>query len=469
MLSAPRIVAILVRDLPVQVERQTRGPDASIIISDPICPDRVLSASADAQAAGVAAGMALQQARQAAPGALVLQPDEAEYHRRHEAASAALRAYTSAVETVALGEFLVDAHGLTANDVGLARELGAAVHAASTLAVQTGVARGRYPAQQAARLAAADSFQIVPPGNESRFLSPLPLTALPGLPGEALRRLHLLDIHTLGDFAELAKAAVMRQFGAEAYAPVIGWLHDLAGGRDSRPINPDVPPLRLARTFQLSDAVADLQILANIMGRLSERVSRALLQSGLEAESMTLAALATTGKTLQAGQAVKPPTADRSHLARLASQLLARLELADPVLVVTLSLYPLRHWTAGAQQIALVSLEAEARQRRLDESFELLTHRFGAGVIQPAAAVGAPAPFPLDIEAGPDGWPVRVEIAGESLGVVERDELWREERAWWASPVQRQYYRLMLDDGAYHVVFRDIMTGSWYLDRAWPQ
>ena len=70
---------------------------------------------------------------------------------------------------------------------------------------------------------------VVPKGDERRFLSSLPLTALPDPPIELARRLHLFGITTLGGFAELPHAAVVMQFGAEC-----GFFHDLARGIDPR-------------------------------------------------------------------------------------------------------------------------------------------------------------------------------------------------------------------------------------------
>ena len=93
----------------------------------------------------------------------------------------------------------------------------------------------------------------------------------------AQRRLELLDIHTLGHLTALKKAALLRQFGAEAFGPQVAWLYDLAQGQDPRPLSPDMPPLRLIRTLTLSEPVADRQILANVAARLSWRISQALV------------------------------------------------------------------------------------------------------------------------------------------------------------------------------------------------
>jgi DNA polymerase-4 len=470
MFTAPKLGFVLIPNLPVQAERLRRPPGVPLLVAHPVEPDRVLTMSDEAARAGVEAGMPLRQARQMVPRALVIEPDEADYHFRHEAVSAALQAYTPAVETVALGEFLVEARGFHLDDKSLALELNSAGHAASGLMVKVGVAPGRFTAQQAARQAAAGGILTVPAGQEAAFLAPLPITVLPGLPGEAQRRLELLDIHTLGHLAALKKAALMRQFGADAFGSQMAWLYDLALGHDPRPLNPDVPPLRLIRTFSLNEPVADRQVLLNVAGRLSWRISQALARNGYQAEALKLSALAVNGNELHAGQAVKPPTADEARLARLAGQLLGSLIITAPVMGLTFCAYPLRHWSAGAQQMALVSLEGQARQSRLTEALQLLQHRFGQAIVRIAARLGAPTPLKVEVRLkGACGCPADFEVGGWRRTVVGLDEQWREERHWWdLRPIRRDYYRVLLADGAFCNLFQDLVSGEWYLDRAWP-
>jgi DNA polymerase IV len=471
MFTPPRLSCILIPDLPIQVERLNRPANLPLLISHPVESDRIWAMSEEAALNGVEIGMALHQARQIVPAALVVEPDETGYHFRHEAVSAALQAYTPAIETVALGEFLVNVRGLNRDDPVVAQELSAAAHLASGLVVQAGLAAGQFTAQQAARQAAPGSFLVIPRGQEAVFLAPLSLAALPDLPGEAHRRLDLLDIHTLGHLTALKKAALQRQFGSETFGPQVAWLYDLAQGQDLRPLNPDVPPLRLIRTMTLSEPIADRQLLANAAGRLSWRISQTLTQNGYQAEALKLAALAVNGKEISGGQSVRPPTADEARLARLAAHLLGSLVLTTPVIGLTLSAYPLRHWTAGTQQLALVSIEGQARQSRLLETLQLLQHRFGQAIVRVAARLGAPAPLRVEVRLNRLGIPAVFELGGQQRTVVGLDEQWREERHWWDShrdPVRRDYYRVLLADGALCNLFQDLISGNWYLDRAWP-
>ncbi len=252
-----QIACVLAPDLPIQVERQRRKVDGPLLIAHPVDGATVFAMSDDAAEAGVLPGMSLYQARQIIPAALVIEPDEMTYHACHGSMEAALRAFSPAIETVGLGEFLVDARGLErshGNDQAIAEAMNAAARSASGLSGRVGLATGKFIAQQAARSAPPDGVRVIAPGDEARFLAPLPIGVLPNLPGETRRRLHLFDLHTLGDLARLSKPAVRRQFGGE-----MSGLYELARGSDPRPINPDVPPLRIVRSMRLTEPVVGLR------------------------------------------------------------------------------------------------------------------------------------------------------------------------------------------------------------------
>ena len=245
-----KVVCVWLPDLPIQLEQQRRHITLPILMPHPLDRSTIWAASPEVVEAGVQIGMSLYQAQQMAPTALVIEPDELAYHGCHGAVLAVLQGYSPLIETAGLGEFLLDARGLErlhGSDDELAGALAAAAQTAAGLVVRVGLAGGKFVAQQAARQAPANGAVVVPPGAEAGFLAPMPVGVLPYLPGETRRRLALLDLHTLGDLAGLRKPAVLRQFGAE-----LSGLYELARGNDPRPLNPDVPPLRIVRSLRLA-------------------------------------------------------------------------------------------------------------------------------------------------------------------------------------------------------------------------
>jgi hypothetical protein len=73
------------------------------------------------------------------------------------------------------------------------------------------------------------------------------------------------------------------------------------------------------------------------------------------------------------------------------------------------------------------------------------------------------APRPATVRPGAGGAP-------EALGEIEVDtvrEEWVVEDRWWTSrPLRRRYFELVLADGRNTVVFRDLVDGGWFEQRA---
>jgi hypothetical protein len=69
----------------------------------------------------------------------------------------------------------------------------------------------------------------------------------------------------------------------------------------------------------------------------------------------------------------------------------------------------------------------------------------------------------VEVCAGPGGAPVA--FAGREVDAVREE--WVVEDRWWTSrPLRRRYFELVLIDGRNAVVFRDLVDGRWFVQRA---
>ena len=72
-------------------------------------------------------------------------------------------------------------------------------------------------------------------------------------------------------------------------------------------------------------------------------------------------------------------------------------------------------------------------------------------------------PRPAHVRAGDGGIPAALgERAVESV----REEWMVEDRWWTGRPLRRRYFELVLTDGRNIVVFRDLVAGGWFSQRA---
>jgi hypothetical protein len=73
------------------------------------------------------------------------------------------------------------------------------------------------------------------------------------------------------------------------------------------------------------------------------------------------------------------------------------------------------------------------------------------------------APRPAAVRPDADGRPQA--IGGRAVESV-REEWVVEDRWWTGKPLRRRYFELVLADGHNVVVFRDLATRRWFLQRA---
>jgi hypothetical protein len=299
----------------------------------------------------------------------------------------------------------------------------------------------------------------LPPGEERAFLSPLPISVLPADP-EVQRRLVLLGVRTLGALAALPRPAIVRQFGAPA-----GPLYDLARGVDPRPVLPGAPPLQLARACAFEDPLADRSRLLAHAARMATELAGQLSRRGYQAEGLRIRLKEVGGLEHTAAGPAKPPSADARKLSRLAGRLLGELKPSGPVVALSLTVYPLRPFHLGATQLALFTGARDSRQERLHEALRRLRERFGEMIVVLASLVGPPPPRSIQVTTDPQGLPRALVWNDRFRGVETVYEAWRERRRWWSRPVERDYFRLETADGHVRVVFRDVRTGRWLLER----
>ena len=71
-------------------------------------------------------------------------------------------------------------------------------------------------------------------------------------------------------------------------------------------------------------------------------------------------------------------------------------------------------------------------------------------------------PRPVEVRTGPGGRPEAV--GGRAVEAVR--ESWLVEDRWWSDrPLRRRYWEVVTDDGRNLVVFRELASGTWRLQR----
>ncbi len=195
----------------------------------------VLAASYEAKAYGVRTAMGGAQARRLCPHAVVVEPRMSAYSDASKAAFAVFEATTPLVEGISIDEAFLDVGGLrqvSGRPVEIARNLRRDILNQVGLPITVGVARTKFLAKVASRVAKPDGLLVVLPDRELEFLHPLPVEMLWGVGRVTATKLHDRGIKTVAEIAGTPEASLVAMLGRAAGRH----LHALANNHDPRPV-----------------------------------------------------------------------------------------------------------------------------------------------------------------------------------------------------------------------------------------
>lgn len=192
--------------------RQGMGDRPVIVLRDA----RVLDTCLRGVNLGIREGMALERALARCPRAQTIRADEGTYQRVWEGIAEALLAHTPLLEDDGPGRAYLDVQGLgrRGDEETWCRDVSRAIYGKGGLRPRLGLAGGKFAARMAAASCGDGRWHVVE-GEDGDYLAPLPVEELP-LSRETLRRLRLLGMETMGDFAGLSRTAVVQQFGPQS-------------------------------------------------------------------------------------------------------------------------------------------------------------------------------------------------------------------------------------------------------------
>jgi len=283
---------------------------------------RVLRAvNAAAEAAGLAPGTGLADARAAEPGLEAVEADPAADAAALDRIAAWCVRWSPWVALDGPDGILLDATGCAHLFGGEAAMLEDVAGRLGRLgfAARASVAPTAAAAWAASRFG-AERLSVVPPGREAAALAPLPPEALRLDPADAasLRR---LGIRRIADLARLPRAALAARFGARAAERL-----DLALGRAGEPISPRRPPPERHARLAFAEPVGTAEALAEALRRLLGRLCRELEADGRGARRLRLEAFRVDGRGQAAWVGTSRPVRDPARLARLFADPLGRIE-----------------------------------------------------------------------------------------------------------------------------------------------
>jgi DNA polymerase-4 len=395
----------------------------------------VASCSYEARAHGVRSAMPSGRARQLCPHAVFVAGRHGRYAEVSRDIHAVFEHYTPLVEGISLDEAFLDVTG-SERLFGPAAEIATTIRSRIAnelhLACSVGVAPVKFLAKLASEAAkpTAQLSGIIPglgvvviqPGEELRFLHPLPIESLWGVGPATAARLRRLGVTTVGELAAISPATLEAVIGRSHGSH----LARLARGDDDRPVEPDRDIKSVSHEETYPVDLYDRGELHQEVVRMADAVATRMRRAGVVGRTVTLKIRYGDFVTRTRSRTGPSGLSEGPSIAAMALGLLDGVEVNPGVRLLGVGVSNLTGTVAVPFEQMSLDLEAGGESdasrraggpdggapsrlwREASGAVEAVRQRFGDGAVGPATLLGPTGlrvKRPGDTQWGPSGAP----------------------------------------------------------------
>jgi len=374
----------------------------------------VASCSYEARAYGIRSAMPSARARHLCPHAVFVSGRHGRYAEVSRDIHAVFEHYTPLVEGISLDEAFLDvtgAEGLFGPAEQIAAAIRGRIKTELGLDCSVGVAPVKFLAKLASEAAkptahlrgvvAGPGVVVIRPGQELRFLHPLPIEALWGVGPATAARLRRLGVTTVGELADVpqgvVEGAVGRAHGSH--------LAQLARGYDDRPVEPDreIKSVSHEETYPV-DLYDRGELNAEVV-RMADAVATRLRRAGLVGRTVTLKVRFGDFVTRTRSHTSPTGLSEGPSIASIARVLLDAVEVSPGVRLLGVGVSNLAATGPAPSEQLTLDLDASTAKdrspsvggrdqtaprtwREASGAVEAVRQRFGDGSVGPATLLG---------------------------------------------------------------------------------
>jgi DNA polymerase IV len=364
----------------------------------------VCSASWEARAFGLRAGMPISRAARLCPHAMFVPVPGKECGVKHREIRKVLDEWVPAVEPASIDEFYLDLSGTEAVYRGeplaeTARRLRDDVKARTGMTLSIGGGTNRLVAKLAAERAkprpgtGATGVLIVPEGEEAAFLAEHALADIPGVGPRLQATLRQYGLIQVADALRIEARLFEQWLGPRSGR----WLFERIRGRSSYDVEPHGEARSMSHEETFSRDLASDDALETRLLRLVTSLAAELRADGLSVRCITVKLRDHDFKTRQASRTVPRALRTDRALFAVARDLLrglrSRRRTAARLLGVSFSAMSTGDGVAQLTLLPEVGPDAESpRDRRLASAVDDINQKLGDQSIGPARLVKGPRP-----------------------------------------------------------------------------
>jgi DNA polymerase-4 len=344
----------------------------------------VASCSYEARAFGVHSAMPMSQAVRLCPDLIIVRHHFDLYRKASREVMSRLGDTTPLVEQISIDEAFMDVTELGEPGESVARRLQAAIHDELDLPCSFGVASNKLVAKIANNLGKSqarkgggspNAITVVPPGDEARYLTPLPVDALWGVGPKMAEKLMRLGMRTVGDIARWSEADLQARFGK-----IGADLSRHARGIDERPVVTEHETKSISKEITYNRDEHNADALKRTLRQLSDGVGKQLRKSGFTCRTVNIK-LRWSDFTTLTRQTTMPHAIDQDD--EIYAAALALLERhRPPGKAVRLLGVGVSGLDTGGRQLTLWDALDKRQDAGLQSALDALRDRFGEDAVR---------------------------------------------------------------------------------------
>ncbi len=348
----------------------------------------VATCSYAARKFGIHSAMAMARALRLCPQLLIVRHHFKDYMQLSDQVMDLVSAYSPLVQPISIDEAFIDVTHLPEKGLFYAKKLQAEIRNNLGLPTSLGVATNKLVAKVATNVGKAghqadgypNAIQVVPPGEEAAFLSPLPADALWGVGPKTAEKLAEFGIHTVGDIAAYPLRELERHFGQNG-----GELHRRAQGIDNSPVHVSHETKSVSHEETFARDINDGKQLRAVIREQALSIGRRLRNLNLYGGTVKLKLRWPDFTTITRQSTLPKPTDDPKQIELIALEIFQKNW--KPGRKVRLLGVGVSNLGPPSQQLVLWDWNPKdaAKQERLQKAIDTLQSRYGEAALSKAS------------------------------------------------------------------------------------
>lgn len=341
----------------------------------------LVTCSYEARAFGIYTTMTVGEAKRLCPELVIVPPDFEKYRTASAAVFDLLRSYTELVEPVSIDEAYIDITsigGLT-HAIEIATEMQQRILRELDLPCSIGIAPNKFLAKTASDMKKPMGITILRKREVESILWPLPIIDMHGVGKSTEKKMHSLDIYTIGDLAQKDETIIKTALGKHGLR-----LRNRANGIDHRLVDPEAADERksVGSSTTLPIDETDYEGCLKVFKWLSAKVADRLDKRQLAGTVVMIQIRTADWRNQTRSRTVHNPLYEEQDIYKEAIDLFKRHWDGEPVRLLGITVSNVVPMNELNEQLSIYNFEKYAKEEAVNDLLSQIEQRFGPGTVK---------------------------------------------------------------------------------------